>query len=175
MKKIVIYLLLSITTIVARAESNPDSLAYELQRKTINKMLDQRRQKFAQYDESLSKHTGIFGLQTKKDIRRSNDILMDIVKTDNEIFKQLKILLDFRVYQQTQVQTHSNQVENDVVAYMATINKLRNQIDQIKKQADQEKKHAYSTNRTWFIIVLVLFISLIIFLSKKRKAEMHGR
>lgn len=169
MKKFVIYLLLGLAAVTARAQSNPDSLAYELQRKTINNMLEQRRQKFGQYDESLSKHTGIFGLQTKKDIRRSNDILMDIVKTDNEIFKQTKILLDFRTFQQTQVQNHSQQVENDALAYMTTINKLRNELDKVKKDSEEEKKHAYSLYRTWFVIALVLFALITIFISKKRR------
>src|ERR1700710_330540 len=95
-----IFLFLSIS---AFAQVNSDSLAYQLQRKKINEMLAQRTLKFGQYDASLSMHTGIFGFQTKKDIRRSNDILMDIVKTDNDIYKELKILLDYRVFQQSQV------------------------------------------------------------------------
>ncbi len=36
-------------------KTNTDSLAYQLQRAKINGMLDQRREKFGQYDESLSK------------------------------------------------------------------------------------------------------------------------
>jgi hypothetical protein len=75
-------------------------------------MLDTRREKFGQYDESLSQHTGIFGLQTKKDIRRSNEILMEIVKTDDSVFKELKILLDYRAFEQSQVQTHSKDIED---------------------------------------------------------------
>ena len=61
------------------AQPNTDSVAYQAERIKINSMLALRKQKFGEYDESLSKHTGIFGLQTKKDIRRSNDILMGIV------------------------------------------------------------------------------------------------
>ena len=57
-----------------KAQSNTDSIAYQAERKKINAMLNERKQKFGEYDESLSKHTGIFGLQTKKDIRRSNEI-----------------------------------------------------------------------------------------------------
>jgi hypothetical protein len=171
MKRPFILLLLSIAITTAKAASNPDSLAYELQRKTINKMLDQRRQKFGQYDESLSKHTGIFGLQTKKDIRRSNDILMDIVKTDNEIFRQTKILLDFRAFQQTQVQTHSKQVEGDALAYMTTITKLRNQLDQVKKQADEDIKKAEAKARMWSIIAIVLFALGVIYISRQRKVK----
>src|SRR3569623_904302 len=102
MKKFLICLLLFAAGTV-HAQSTSDSLAYNLQRKKINAMLDVRRQKFGRSQESLSKHTGIFGLQTKKDIRNSNEILMQIALTDDEIFRQLKILLDYSAFAQTQV------------------------------------------------------------------------
>src|SRR5665213_190191 len=95
MKKIVLFIGFYLSVSCAFAQGNTDSLAYQLQRKKINAMLADRALKFGRYDESLSKHTGIFGLQTKKDIRRSNDILMDIVKTDNAIYRELKILLEY--------------------------------------------------------------------------------
>lgn len=167
MKKFILLLISSFITLATFAQVNADSLAYELQRKKINSMLDERRQKFGQYDQSLQMHTGIFGFQTKKDIRRSNDILMDIVQTDNEIFKQTKVLLDYRTFQQTQVQSHSSQVENDVVGYMSTINKLRNQLDLVKKDADQQHHDDISVrNISWIIIVLLVFA--IVMLRRKR-------
>ena len=108
MKKLFGFCILCLLPVLVFAQkSNSDSLAYQLQRAKINQMLENRRQKFGQYDQSLKMHTGIFGLQTKKDIRRSNDILMDIVKTDDDIFRELKILMDYRVFQQQQAQTHS--------------------------------------------------------------------
>src|SRR5882762_4177158 len=93
------------------AQVSADSTAYQLQRKKINSMLDVRKVRFGQYTQSLNEHTGIFGLQTKSDIRRSNDILMDIVKTDDNIYKELKILLEYRAFQQRQIQTHSKEAE----------------------------------------------------------------
>lgn len=170
MKTFILQLLLAFITITACAQPNADSLAYALQRKKINGMLDDRRQKFGQYSESLSMHTGIFGMQTKKDIRRSNDILMDIVKTDDEIFRQLKVLLDYRAFQQTQVQSHTDQVENDVLGYMVTINKLRDQLTQVKKEAEQQQKeHASSRNICWIIIVLLILAMIV--MVRKRTAK----
>src|SRR6201996_137242 len=107
------------------AQVNTDSAAYQLQRKKINGMLEMRRQKFGEYDQSLSMHTGIFGFQTKKDIKRSNDILMDIVKTDDDIFVQTKISLEYRTFQKTQVQTRSVETDDANLGLMNTINKLR--------------------------------------------------
>ena len=69
-----------------------DSSAYQMQRKKINLLLADRSSKFGQYDQSLSSRTGIFGLKTKKDMQRSIDILTEIVRTDNNIFVELKFL-----------------------------------------------------------------------------------
>jgi hypothetical protein len=168
MKKSVLLLISIFITHTLFAQINADSLAYELQRKKINSMLDERRQKFSQYDQSLQMHTGIFGLQTKKDIRRSNDILMSIVQNDDAIFKQTKVLLDYRIFQQTQVQTHSNQVENDVLGYMSTINKLRDQLNQVKKDAGQQHKDDISVRNISWIIIAILVLAILLMLRRKR-------
>jgi hypothetical protein len=149
------------------AQANSDSLAYQLQRKKINTMLAARTQKFGQYDESLKMHTGIFGFQTKKDIRRSNDILMDIVKTDDSIYTELKILLDFRTFQQTQVQTQSKETQESAITFMNTINKLRGQVDQLKADAEKQQQQADKT-RNLFIIMIIL-ASILLFISRKPK------
>lgn len=166
-----ICILCLLPVLVFAQKPNSDSLAYQLQRTKINQMLEQRRQKFGQYDQSLKMHTGIFGLQTKKDIRRSNDILMDIVKTDDDIFRELKILMDYRVFQQQQAQTHSNESENVTLAYMNTINRLRGQIDQLKQEAQVEKSHQQSILRVLVGILVLLFLSILYLLSRKRAVK----
>ena len=172
MKKIILLALFSVFIADVYAQVNTDSLAYQLQRKKINGMLDIRRQKFGQYDESLSQHTGIFGLQTKKDIKRSNDILMDIVKTDDDIFQQLKILLDYRTFQQKQVESHSNQADSSNIGFMNEINKLRLQNDKLKHDAEiaeqeREKKAQTSLYIIIGLIVVVLFLLRRIFVKKR--------
>jgi hypothetical protein len=168
MKKVFIGMLLLFALMAAHAQTKSDSLAYQLQRKRINGMLDIRRQKFGQYSESLSKHTGIFGLQTKNDIRRSNDILMDIVKADDEIFRQLKILLDYRAFEQIQVQSKVHDVQSNTLGYMTTINKLRNQIDIIKKAADDEQAHQAMIEKVLFAIIALMFLSILLLINRKR-------
>jgi len=135
MKKLTLLVLLSLFLANTYAQTNTDSLAYQAQRKKINGMLADRKQKFGKYDQSLSMHTGIFGLQTKKDIRRSNDILMDIVKTDDDIFLQTKILLDYRTFEQKEVENHSIEADSSNFGFMTTINKLRQQNDKLKQEA----------------------------------------
>jgi hypothetical protein len=171
-KKIFLFTLTILLSANVFAQANSDSAAYQQERKKINSMLAARSIKFGQYDESLTKHTGIFGFQTKKDIRRSNEILMDIVKTDDDIYRELKILLEYRMFQQTQVQSHSKETEESNLAYMNTINRLRDQVDHLRaineKQQDQQER----TQRI-HIGIFILMLALILFLSlrkSKRKA-----
>jgi hypothetical protein len=172
MKKLCLFILCVLTFIEVEAQSKADSIAYQEQRKKINLLLQERTQKFGQYNVSLTEHTGIFGLQTKKDIRRSNEILMNIVSTDNEIFRQLKILLDYRTSQQEQVQVQSKQSEDISVAYMNTINRLRNQQDLLKKQLAQAQAEQEKAKQPYLIIIGVLIItSILLLLTRKRTAK----
>ncbi len=134
-------------------------------------MLAQRALKFGQYDESLKMHTGIFGLQTKKDIRNSNDILMDIVATDDTIYQQLKILLDYHAFQEKQLQTHSKDAEQSNIGYMTTINKLRRQIDQLKADAQTQQQSHSQVKNFLVVVVIVLLVSIFCLLvfNKKQK------
>ncbi len=168
-KKIILTCLVCLSTIVVFAQEKNDSLAYQLQRQKINNMLDQRALKFGQYQESLGKRTGIFGLQTKKDIRRSDDILMDIVKTDNAIYRELKILFDYTIFQRTQVQSHSKEAEKSNLGYMTTINRLRAQVDQLKADAAKQQQGQEKTRLQFIIALGLMFILTLFLLTRTRK------
>lgn len=165
-----LFILFNILAVCVYSKQSSDSIAYKLQRKKINTMLSQRSQKFSQYNESLAKHTGIFGLQVKKDLRHSNDILMDIVKTDNDIYLELKILLDYRVYQQAQAQSHANETEASTIGYMNTINKLRKQIEALKADAEEQQQQEEKIRNILIIAVLALAALIFLMLTfRKRK------
>jgi len=172
MKKLIFVGLLCLVCSFCFAQTvNTDSMAYQLQRAKINQMLDVRKQKFGQYDQSLKQHTGIFGLQTKKDIRRSNDILMDIVKTDDDLFREIKVLMDYRVSQQEQVQTKSTETESFNLGFMNTINRLRRQIELLNQQAEKEKLHQAHLVRILIIVFVLMLGSILYLLLKKRRVK----
>lgn len=174
MKKILIIFVLCTAGTVAFAQNGSDSAAYELQRKKINHMLDVRAQKFGRYDQSLSEHTGIFGLQTKKDIRRSNEILMDIAKADNEIFRQTKILLDFRAFQQTQAVEKSKEAEGTSLALMYTIKRLQDQVQKLNSEVAQREHETDKLKQNFSVAIVVLisaFLTVIYFAYKKVKMQ----
>lgn len=162
-------LLLALTSLAASAQ-NTDSIAYQNQRAKINGLLTQRALKFDQYTASLNTKTGIFGWQTKKDIKRSGEILMDIAKTDETIFKEIKVLLDFKTYQTTQVVAklaQSQGSEDRSFNYMKTINKLRNQNDQLKLDMAQQNSEYHQKQTIHIIIILVLILTSIFLFYRK--------
>jgi len=172
MKKVLLLIFFNFLSTLLFAQRNSDSLAYQLQRKKINSMLAARTAKFSQYDESLTKHTGIFGFQTKKDIRRSNDILMDIVKTDNDIYRELKILLEYRTFQQKQVQTQSKETESTTLGYMSTINRQRAQLDALRAELDKQEQQAEKTKNTLMLVIIALsLVALIALFGRRRSAN----
>jgi hypothetical protein len=167
MKQFLLIFLFSLFLADTFAQVSSDSLAYQAQRKKINDMLARRKQKFGQYDASLTKHTGIFGLQTKKDIRVSNDILMDIVKTDNDIFVQTKILLDYRTFQQNQAQAHSSEADSSNIGFMNSINKLRAENARLTQDEVAAVAAQQNTSQRSLFIIIGLLVAVLLLLRAK--------
>lgn len=123
-----------------------DTTAYQIQRLKINSLLAERSAKFGQYEESLNARTGIFGFQTKNDIRNSNEILRQIAINDNNIFQELKILLDYKDVQMQEVQTTANTTSERILNYRKSIKTLQDQNEALSnqlKKADSTKGLAY--------------------------------
>lgn len=133
-----------------------DTSAYQFQRLKINGLLAERSAKFGQYDLSLNARTGIFGLQTKNDLRNSNEILRGIILSDNNIFRELKILMNYKDQEVQQVQSNASSTNKRIEAYMLTIKKLQQQNDELRAKTSQvtEKKDT----STYLIIVLCVII-----------------
>jgi len=167
MNKVISFCLLCFLSLNAFAQFKTDSIAYNRQRAKINAMLAERSKKFGRYDQSLTQRSGIFGFQTKNDIRRSNDILMDIVKTDNDIYRELKILLDYRTFQQNQAQDQSKETEQTATESMYTISKLQDQVVKLRKQNEDYVKLIDKESLNFKIIVFLLVI-IILFLLRNQ-------
>jgi hypothetical protein len=92
----VIYILI-LLIVPGYAQTQPDIL----EKVRLKELIDQRKEKFSDYFESIEKKSGIFGNKTKKDLTRSNDVLRDIVRTDNEIISVLNRALDYKSFEKT--------------------------------------------------------------------------
>ncbi|QNR86635.1 hypothetical protein H9N25_09735 [Pedobacter riviphilus] len=149
------FYLLPIILLAFQTYGQQDSAAYAAQRVKINSLLAERSTKFGQYDESLNQRTGIFGWQTKRDIKNSNEILRQVVLTDNNIFKELKVLMDYKDLQNQQKVAVADNSQQRIEAYMGTIKKLQDQNAQLKEDLDKKNKGSLST---YIIIFLILIM-----------------
>ena len=171
MRKLILLLCSLFTSSILLAQV--DTSAYNIQRDKINQLLEERSAKFSQYDNSLSKRTGIFGLKTKRDMQASNDILTEIVLTDNNIFSELKILLDYKDFEKKEVEHRAETVEGRIDRFQSTITRLQQANDKLKEE--NEKQVGQANRMVIYLLssILALLISVIyIFRMKKlRKAD----
>lgn len=145
-----------------------DTSAYQTQRLRVNALLAERSTKFGQYDESLNARTGIFGFQTKKDIRNSNEILRQIVLNDNDIFKELKTLMEYKDLEVSTIKTDANQTNERIAHYKQAIKTLQDQNEQLGKEAA-----SLNTDKNFLKMTVAFFVlaiaALLWFYTKKVK------
>lgn len=153
-RSILLFIGLSLTIPVVAAQT--DTSAYQTQRLKINALLAERSMKFGQYDLSLSARTGIFGLQTKNDLKNSNEILRQIILDDNNVFRELKILMNYKDQEVQQVQSNASATHKRIEGYMLAIRKLQDQNDQLK--AATTTVTAKKDTSTYVIIFLLVII-----------------
>ena len=165
-----IYLLLITISFSLTAMALPtDTSAYQIQRSKINALLAERSTKFGQYDLSLSARTGIFGLQTKNDLKNSNEILRGIILNDNNIFRELKALMDYKEQEVQQVQNNASTTQKRIQGYMTTIKNLQEENDKLKTEAAKVTK---KSDTELYIIITLAFIIIagsIAFYTKTKK------
>ncbi|PYF76768.1 hypothetical protein [Pedobacter nutrimenti] len=168
-KQIKPLLLLLFVVVSLNSMAQDDSTAYQLQRVKINTLLAQRSAKFGQYEQSLNARTGIFGFQTKNDIKNSNEILRQIALNDNNIFRELKVLMEYKDVQVQQVQ-NTALINNDrIQRYMLAIKKLQDKNQQLKQEAEKQQ----GQTRIWqyvtaFLVLLLLSAVYILWMKIKK-------
>lgn len=170
--RIIVLTLITFLLTVSQLLAQNDSIAYQTQRVKINKLLDQRSERFGQYENSLGTRSGIFGLKTKRDMQASNDILRQIVLTDNDIFTELKVLLDYKDLEKSEVQTRAETVEGRIERYQYTITRLQQENQKLRIETDnhiiyQEKQYNY-------LIILIIALVLSAFYIYKLKKLPNG-
>jgi hypothetical protein len=122
--------------------------------------LAERRSRFGQYENSLDKRTGIFGLKTKKDMQFSNDILRQIVLTDNDIFSELKILLDYKDLEKEQVKIKAETVEGRIGRYQTTITGLQQENEKLRTETEKKNEDYDKQSIYLLLLAISLFASI---------------
>ncbi|MBK1440909.1 hypothetical protein JHJ32_12990 [Parapedobacter sp. ISTM3] len=149
-------ILLAFAPSFARQQTT-DTVGYESQRRKVNELLAQRSERFGQFDESLRRRTGIFGLKTKKDMQASIDILKQIVLMDNDIFYETKTLLDYKEFEKSQIAEQASEYDGRINGYIKTISKLQQQQEELASQISALEK----TNQLYEGLVILLGLTLL--------------
>lgn len=148
-----------------------DTSAYQAQRVKINMLLAERSKNFGQYDESLTQRSGIFGLQTKKDLRNSNEILRSIVLKDNTIFKEIKALMEYKDLKNQQKLAEVGDYTERISGYMHTIKKLQDEQIALKKLLSTKKQASSPIIWGFLGICFGVSLTLLVLVVKNRKAS----
>lgn len=153
---------------LGNALGKEDSTAYEKQRERVNKLLQQRSERFGAFDASLQARTGIFGLKTKKDMQASIDILKEIVLTDNYIFKETKALLDYKDIEKKTVESRASESSERITGYINTISKLQRNQDSLKEELLVLKNRSNVYLNLLLFAILGLVIMTFIFIKRSK-------
>lgn len=165
MNSVIKFLIFLLTAIVLSIQSVAQSTPAD--RAQLMKLLEQRREKFDAYATSIEKHSGIFGNKTKKDMQQSNQVLTEIVRTDNMIISVLNRTVDFKNYEKVNL-------NYDVQAHAERVNKLLRSIDTLQKQVQilNANKNYLSVKlqRLQFVMffLVTLCIAFLVLMLRKR-------
>ena len=105
--------------------------------------------------------------QTKRDVKNSNEILRQIAINDNAIFKELKVLLDYKDLQMQEVKTVANTSDERIQNYRRTIKGLQDQNLSLQQELKKGEK-----NKDLAFILLMIFIGVngfLVYLVMKKK------
>jgi hypothetical protein len=152
-KKILLMLMCFIST-VALPQKNTFN-----DRKDLQQLLDERKAKFDSYTSSLDKRSGIFGNKTKKDIQASNEVLINIVQTDNRIISTLYRVIDLR-------NLETSNTKFDVLKQNQNYDNLLNATDTLSKQVSvlSDTNKALKSKTLKFQTLFYVALALLIFM-----------
>lgn len=134
-------------------------------REELHKLLQERKKKFDSYSESLKKRSGIFGGKTKTDMQRSNNVLIDIIESDNKIISVLNRVVDFKTYEKVNMNydllSCNERVENLQHA-VAALNKQMNILSSSNASLEKRAHNLKSLSTAFGILILLLLLFIVL-------------
>ena len=165
MKKILLGLIFLLPAIVVLPqERTPNRTA---DRAELQKLLEERKKKFDSYSESLKKRSGFFGGKSKADIQRSNEVLRDIIETDNRMISVLNRVVDFKTYEKVNM-------NYDLLSCNERVENLQRAVDVLNKRvttfasSNEELKNKSGTLKLLASAFGILVLVLLVLITRKK-------
>jgi len=106
-------------------------------------------------------------------MQASNDILTQIVVTDNNIFSELKILLDYKDFEKKEVEHRAETIEGRIDRFQTTITRLQQENEKLK--VDLQKQTGKLNRMLIYLVSSILLLLIVIIyairLKNLRKAD----
>ena len=106
-------------------------------------------------------------------MQASNDILTQIVVTDNNIFSELKILLDYKDFEKKEVEHRAETVEGRIDRFQTTITRLQQENEKLK--VDLQKQTGKLNRMLIYLVSSILLLLIVVIytvrLKNLRKAD----
>jgi hypothetical protein len=178
MKKHFVSFLLFIIASLSLHAAVQDSVKQKDEKRLLRSLLSERKERFAQYTEHLDDKSGFFGNQTKKDLREINEVLKDIVRTDNTIIIELERLLDQRKFENFRSEYETKRAGHELVTLQEQNEKLIAQNDTLVKQLQMvQGTGQYAERRsnpiyifcTFFFGAILLFLGLLEYRKRRQR------
>jgi hypothetical protein len=164
-------IILGVIFMFVNCQGKPADNQQQAEKQRLRILLQDRKDRFDDYTTKLENKSGFFGNQTKKDIKQINEVLIEIVKTDNTIIHYLDALLDQTKFDSRKTDYDLNNVQEQKDKYLNAIDTLNKQLT-ILKDSSKSYQNGRNTYRffTWFLFLLML----VILLYKRRKKTIEN-
>ncbi len=146
-----------------------------VEREQLIKLLEERRTKFDAYAVAAEKHSGIFGNKTKKDMQKSNEVLTEIVETDNRIISVLNRTVDFKNFEKTNLNYNVQENSDRISNLLHSVDTLQKQLLKIK--TDKTVLDKKNDRFRYFTLIAAALVSVlfIFFILRKRNSSTTPR
>jgi hypothetical protein len=139
-----------------------------MEKERLKELLNERKEKFQSYFSSIDKRSGIFGNKTKKDILQSNEVLVAIVKTDNNIISVLNRALDYKSFEKTSFSYDKLEQDKQIDDLKQQNSLLAMRVDALKESFNKDENRITFYKMIIYIELAVLIFCLYIYLKKQK-------
>ncbi|NNF02525.1 MAG: hypothetical protein HKN22_07550 [Bacteroidia bacterium] len=134
----------------------------------LKKHLEERQALFGRYADQIKKRTGIFGHQTRRDIRQANEILHRIVEKDNKIIDALEKMSEDRKSDYLNIGIEKQQDNVNNKRNISIIDQMKIQNDKLLKENDKLRRGRTIS----YMIAIITSIMAAMFLVFYAKAKL---
>ena len=131
----------------------------------ISKLIQERQQLYGQYQVQLEKKSGIFGNQTKQDLKGANRILLELITTDTRIFRQMDTLvrekernLGTKKFENVSKEYDLAKQDQRLMEQASTIAKLTRSLEDARKKNQDMQLQVSIYKFFCFLAIVVLLI-----------------